>query len=374
MSRGRKGFTLIELLVVIAIIGVLIALLLPAVQAAREAARRSQCVNNLKQLGLAVHNYIDKNGTVPPHLVDDPWLTGTGSQGLPNQSMSLHGRITPDLEQTAVYNAINWSFGERWGPGGNIGPPADPDNNIHIWGFINMTANMVQIKSLLCPSDPYAGASTRLGWPGTQKVIGVNNYPNSIGLNRHMNNWAMNGPGWIATTWDGVLKPNVTMATFIDGTSSTALFSEWVKGQAGMPSTNLTPPPNTLGMVYQCGCNSDTFTGRLYADYFAAQQCQNNGVTNDWGWKGEWWLSGDRNNYSHTQLPNRRACNYGNVGVDGRGTITMMGASSLHPGGVNVCFADGSVKFVKSTINYVTWYAIATPGGNEVVSQDQFTQ
>jgi prepilin-type N-terminal cleavage/methylation domain-containing protein/prepilin-type processing-associated H-X9-DG protein len=369
MSRRRKGFTLIELLVVIAIIGVLIALLLPAVQAAREAARRSQCVNNLKQLGLAMHNYIDKNGTVAPHLVDDPWVTGTGSSGLPNQSQSAIGRIAPELEQTSVYNAINWTVGERWGPGGNIGPPADPDNNIHVWGFINMTANMIQMKSLLCPSDPYVGASTRLGWPGQTKTVGVNNYPLSIGLNRHMNNWAMNGPGWIATTWDGVLKPNTTIATFIDGTSQTALFSEWVKGPAGMPPN----PPSRLGMVYHCGCNSDTYTGRLYADYFAAQQCQSNGVTPWWGWKGEWWLSGDRSVYSHTQLPNRRSCSYENIAdVDGRGTITMMAASSLHPGGVNVCFADGSVKFVKETINYVAWYAIATPGGNEVVSMEQF--
>jgi prepilin-type processing-associated H-X9-DG protein len=230
-----------------------------------------------------------------------------------------------------------------------------------------MTVITVQIKSFLCPSDPNPGQNDGFGWAGATKKTGVNNYPNNIGLNRHLNGWEFNGPGYIGTTWDGVLKPSVTLATFIDGTANTALFSEWVKGPARMDG-----PADGLGMVYRSGINSDAFTGQLFADWLQAQQCQNNGVTRDWGWKGEWWIQGDRNNYSHTQTPNRRACNYANVGVDGRGTITMMGASSLHPGGVNVAFMDGSVKFIKSTINFKTWYAIATPKGNEVVDQSEY--
>jgi prepilin-type processing-associated H-X9-DG protein len=208
-----------------------------------------------------------------------------------------------------------------------------------------------------------------LGWnnpPGFKKKIGRNNYPNSIGLNRHHNTWAFNGPGWIATTWDGVLKPTVTLGTFVDGTANTAIVSEWVKGPANLDRDG-------LGQVYTASVNSDTFSGQLFSDWLAAQACQRNGLTRNWGWKGEWWIQGDRNNYSHTQPPNRRACVYNNIGVDGRGTITMMGASSLHPGGVNVAFADGSVKFIKNSISFRTWYAIGTPNGNEVVSQDDFT-
>jgi prepilin-type N-terminal cleavage/methylation domain-containing protein/prepilin-type processing-associated H-X9-DG protein len=363
MSKSRRGFTLIELLVVIAIIGVLIALLLPAVQSAREAARRSQCVNNLKQMALAIHNYASANNDMlPPHLVDDPW---TGDL---NQTQSLHARILPYMEQATTYNAINWNIPSRWGPaaGGNY----DDGGGGGLWGQIQHTAIVVNVKSFLCPSDPHPGNVNTLGWTGKSKLIGCENYPNNIGLNRHINNWRMNGPGYIATTWDGALKPTVSLMTFVDGTANTAIFSEWVKGDAG----SFFPQTNPLGMVFQLGVNSDAYTGQLYADWLFAQQCQNRGLTSDWDWKGEWWIEGDRNCYSHTQTPNRRSCDYANIGVDGRGTITMMGASSLHPGGVNVAFMDGSVKFVKSSINYVTWYGIATPNGNEVVDQSEFAR
>jgi prepilin-type N-terminal cleavage/methylation domain-containing protein/prepilin-type processing-associated H-X9-DG protein len=363
MSRSRRGFTLIELLVVIAIIGVLIALLLPAVQAAREAARRSQCVNNLKQLALAVHNYAQQNGeTLPPHFVDDPW------NGNLNQSQSLQARILPFIEQMPTYNAINWDIPSRWGPpdgGGNY----NDDGGGDLWGQIQHTAITIEVKTFLCPSDPNPGVTGVLGWNNFNvRRIGASNYPNNIGLNRHLSGWAFNGPGWIATTWDGVLKPTVTMATFVDGTNNTAIFSEWVKGGAVDPSI----ARDGLGMVYSSPQNSDAFTGQLYADWLHAQACQNNGLTRNWNWKGEWWIQGDRNQYSHTQPPNRRSCFYANIGLDGRGTITMMSASSLHPGGVNVAFGDGSVKFIKSTVNYKAWYAIATPNGGEVVSQDEF--
>jgi prepilin-type N-terminal cleavage/methylation domain-containing protein/prepilin-type processing-associated H-X9-DG protein len=376
MSKTRRGFTLIELLVVIAIIGVLIALLLPAVQAAREAARRSQCVNNLKQMVLAVHNYVDANGVVPPHFVDNPWFPSQQNAVLLNQTHSMHARILPYLEQTVAYNAINWDFPMRWGAGAGYPAPANYDDNGggEGWGAIQHTVITMEIKTFMCPSDPNPGVTGVLGWVGATRRVGTNSYPNNIGLNRHHNAWAFNGPSWIATTWDGVLKPTVSMATFVDGTANTVMFSEWVKGPANLDRDG-------LGMVYMSGINSDTFTGQLYGDWLAAQACQTQGRTRGWGWKGEWWMQGDRNNYSHTQTPNRRSCLYQNIGPDvgggrrdpdDRGTITMMSASSLHPGGVNCAFMDGSVKFVKSTVNYKTWYAIATPNGAEVVSQDEF--
>jgi len=368
MSVRRKGFTLIELLVVIAIIGVLIALLLPAVQSAREAARRAQCVNNLKQLGLAVHNYASANGeTLPPSYVDNTWLNNTSGTQVPwNQSFSLHTRILPFIEQQSAYNAINFNFGSRWGGA----MPNPPDNaSGQLWGVIQMTAATMTIKTFLCPSDPYPGSSGSMGWAGSNRLVGANNYPNNMGLNRHLNNWRMNGPSYIATSWDDALKPVVNLSTFVDGTSSTALFAEWVKGPALDANASRF---DGLGVVYQAGINSDYQSGQLYADWLQATICQNNGRTRDWHWKGEWWIEGDRQIYSHTQTPNRRSCNYANIGVDGRGTITMMSASSLHPGGVNVCMADGSVRFIKSSINYVPWYAIGTPNGNEAVSQGDY--
>jgi len=369
MSKARRGFTLIELLVVIAIIGVLIALLLPAVQAAREAARRSQCTNNLKQLALAVNNYTDREaGGLPPHYVDEAWGPTNSSLGIPNQSFSLQTRILPYMEQRQVYDAINFTFGSRWGTG-STGCPPDCENNGGYWGIIQMTALTTEVKTFLCPSDPYPGAGNSMGWLGGVRKVGASNYPNNIGLNRHYNmganNWQMNGPGYIATTWDGALKPTVTLATFTDGTANTAILSEWVKGPANTDRDG-------LGMVYTSPSNSDTYNGQANGDYLHAQACQRNGVTRNWGWKGEWWIEGDRQNYSHTQLPNKRSCNYGNVGVDGRGTITMMSASSLHPGGVNVAFMDGSVHFVKDSVAPQAWYGIATPNRGEVVNQGDY--
>jgi len=367
MSKVRRGFTLIELLVVIAIIGVLIALLLPAVQAAREAARRAQCTNNLKQLALSVHNYASANGdTLPPVCVDPP--QGVGGTNLGEfQNFSLHTRILPFMEQTPVYNSINFNFGARWGPQlVSIGDPNPPDNAAGGgYAVINFTAGISHIASFLCPSDTNPGTSGTMGWTN-QVLMGSLSYPTNIGLNRRYNNWRFNGPSYIATTWDGALQqPIISMGAFVDGTSNTAIFSEWVKGVAqGLPNSY-----NGLGMVFR-GPNSAYQMGQLYADWLAAQVCQNNGVTQNWDWKGEWWIYGGTAVYSHTQPPNRRACDYSDIGQDSRATITMRNASSNHPGGVNMAFMDGSVKFIKSSVNFVPYYAIATPNGGEAVSQD----
>jgi prepilin-type N-terminal cleavage/methylation domain-containing protein/prepilin-type processing-associated H-X9-DG protein len=372
MHKQRRGFTLIELLVVIAIIGVLIALLLPAVQSAREAARRSQCINNMKQLALAVHNYASANGdTLPPHFVDETWSTHrdnpTGAWPY-NTSQSLHARILPFMEQNAAYNAINWDIGARWQ--GSAGDPVVNAGNLGFAGAVQMTALTTNVKSFLCPSDTFPGQLEAAGWPGRSLIIASCNYPVNVGLNRHLNNWRMNGAGYIATSWDGALKPVTTLGTFVDGTSSTALFGEYVKGGAGAWKPG-------LSIIYRAPINSDFATGQPFADWLQAQQCQINGYHNFGNpgndWKGEWWIEGVRQIYSHTQTPNRRSCGWNNIGdVDGRATMTMISASSLHPGGVNIAFMDGSVKFIKNSVNFVTWYAIATPNGGETVSQDQY--
>src|SRR5690242_4260171 len=150
-ANPRRGFTLIELLVVIAIIAVLIALLLPAVQSAREAARRAQCTNNLKQIVLAMHNYIAANEALPTFYVVYSPVGGKNTA----QTFSPLARMLPFLEQAQIYNAINFNVSARWGAGdgdivGNMnGSTADCDS----WGLINATSSANQITSFMCPSD-----------------------------------------------------------------------------------------------------------------------------------------------------------------------------------------------------------------------------
>jgi len=364
MNRRYRGFTLIELLVVIAIIAVLIALLLPAVQAAREAARRSQCTNNLKQIGLAMANYVSANDAVPPVTVDH-WNTSVQP---PSQNWGTLARLLPYLEQTQVYNSINWSFGARWDHAAGItsyGNDTDPQ----------MTVLVTVINGFLCPSDPWPGTGSTFTIGGQSRLTGTANYVVQIGLNRRINggaadrNWAFNGPAYVATNWDAAVSKTVTMATFIDGTSTTAIFSEWVKGPAVAPVTG--GAKNYLGVCYNLPGSANTAS--FNTDLAFNQACQAASATTPnqaTTWKGEWWGFGGTMVYSHTNSPNRVCCEYSDQNGDERGSITLRNASSLHPGGVNVLFMDGSVRFIKSAIGVQPWFAIATPNNGEVVSAD----
>jgi len=378
MIRKARGFTLIELLVVIAIIAVLIALLLPAVQAAREAARRAQCTNNLKQIGLAMHNYVSVHTMLPPLYVDDPtW--GANSRASLEQNFSQHVRLLPYLEQQTAFNALNMAFGARWGQcmGATfIGDPNPPDNaSGGPYSILQFTVLTMQVTTFLCPSDTNPGSSGQFQFPGGgNKYVGASNYPSNVGLNRRINggvpclNWQMNGPSYIISNWDGIGNRMISINSFVDGASTTAIFSEWVKG----PAVGL-PAKNGLGMVYY-------LPGHLTSNAFAtdlqfAQSCQQMVPTlanqQAQSWKGEWWAWSGSQIYSHTNLPNRYACEYKDQNVDWRASVTMQNASSNHGAGVNVLFMDGSVRFIKTGVNYLTWYAVATPDGNEPVNNDQ---
>jgi prepilin-type N-terminal cleavage/methylation domain-containing protein/prepilin-type processing-associated H-X9-DG protein len=355
MRTHSRGFTLIELLVVIAIIGVLIALLLPAVQAAREAARRSQCTNNLKQIGIAMHNYHDTNRSYPPsggYCTDHtnapackPAVTN-GPNDIP-QNHSMKVRILPYIEGSALYNATNFLV------------PAFAWNNAASGDAANLTLRQAVINTYLCPSDGNPGNSD----PNAKG----SNYAENLGPHRRETNWSLNGPSYFMTN-DGICFNVTTVATVTDGLSNTAAWSEFVKGRSGLNQDNISE-------VYAINNDQNTTynnSGMTFQDINQAwaQTCQQS-TNKNWDYKGEYWVMHDvgrGGGYNHIQTPNRKSCGFGGVG-DAKDSI--MGPSSRHSGGVNMLFCDGSVKFVKDSISYAAWFAIGTVSGGEVVSSDQ---
>jgi prepilin-type N-terminal cleavage/methylation domain-containing protein/prepilin-type processing-associated H-X9-DG protein len=370
----RQGFTLIELLVVIAIIAVLIALLLPAVQSAREAARRAQCTNNLKQLGLAVHNYHSTYNSFPP---EDMWMGATGGTGPNNSSWGWNASwpimLLPNLEQGTVYNAYNTTW--------------SPDYVVN-----QTTVSFNALAVLLCPSDsqkirpnsPWApmnycgnhgGPGVIRNWAGTVVPFLTCSTSNMLPIN-----------GWpVGTCWWGA-DSNLGffgLEGITDGSSNTALFSERLLGAAA--ADNLPPTAgssaNAKRGIYLINIPITYNSGNVQTAVQGMQMCQGMAgtTTSNTGWlQGFSWTLGFPwhivvNRYTHYNTPNKLTClNPADPGGLWGGTSGIVTVSSNHPGGVNVCFADGSVRFVKDSVSAQSWWAIGTRNGGETLSSDSY--
>jgi prepilin-type N-terminal cleavage/methylation domain-containing protein/prepilin-type processing-associated H-X9-DG protein len=343
MNSRRFGFTLIELLVVIAIIAILIALLLPAVQAAREAARRAQCTNNLKQIGLAMHNYHDQIGTLAPGMKGADWGTWAVF-------------VLPFVEQSSLFNAWNFAGNDRFdGAQGGL---------FRYAGAANITVTSRRVSAYSCPTDPnglnLVGDTVTIG-SSTFSVTSQNyvcNFGNTISnqtpylsgsitypfLGAPFTDMGAPDPDIVGGPAGPGVRGTVNFAAVTDGLSNTLMTSEVLVGQGW----------DLRGFTWFGYCTQfSTFLGP-------------NSTSPDVMRFGSFCGSSPPN------LP----CAAATGGVSSGGTYvglgTINGARSKHSGGVNVGMCDGSVRFVKNSVNLVTWMALGSTQGGEIVSSDSY--
>ena len=340
----RRGFTLIELLVVIAIIGVLIALLLPAVQAAREAARRAQCTNNLKQIGLAMFNYESAVGCLP-------WAHGPSGWN----DWSAFAMMLPYMEQGPIFNATNFT---------NNGLATLPPSTNGNTPAMNNTVLLTTLNILQCPSD-----SDRLTNPE-----GHVNYAMCAGAAAddfyYFNNGGVNQPGQYSgigisyVDYYGSPPAPCRLASIVDGTSQTAAFSELVKGIGNAVTFD---PLTPTSAVVNIG-STPTVPASPQSDYNMCSPLKPAASSSLGGnVQGQYWFAGNPGwaTYGHTMPPNTWSCAFSNSGY-------AIDAASRHSGGVNVLFADGSTHFVRGSIRPQVWWALGTKANNEVISQGDY--
>jgi prepilin-type N-terminal cleavage/methylation domain-containing protein/prepilin-type processing-associated H-X9-DG protein len=339
MRPRRFGFTLIELLVVIAIIAILIGLLLPAVQKIREAANRMKCSNNLKQLGLAAHNFESTYGTLPP----GEWTRSTdGGTSRP----SLMTVILAYVEQSNKFNQFNFAF----------------DVNT---AAVNAPARQQDVPIFLCPSDPSAAFFTVNG-----VRVGRTSYFGSIGAMADSRGQAdnMGGPFYVqSTVLAGETPTGLTIAGLTDGTSNTAMFSEVMRGLAtsggtifhttNVQSGDISVAPGLYDGRNVSGCAGGSVAVRIQ---YVGLQYYRGGINHN-------------SFYTHT-LPvnwNRKQSSTASQKYtcgDASFRRAHIGASSYHSGGVNVGLCDGSVRFVRDSIDFDLWRAVGSRSGGEVAN------
>jgi prepilin-type N-terminal cleavage/methylation domain-containing protein len=370
-SRLHRGFTLIELLVVIAIIAVLIALLLPAVQAAREAARRIQCTNNLKQLGLATHNYISTYQAFPSGSM---WPCSQVDFGNGNQGACWGWGAGPlvqlfnYMEQTVLYNAYNAGLGVY----GSY-PPSASGPTLW-WG--NTTVFNTNVNAFLCPSDSrQIPASTQ---------ISVVNYGGNYGGPFQMGGFTGivipdSNPGWIYSDAQSVTLMNtaitVSLASVTDGTSNTGMWSEMLTPAGILPVAG-TGKNSENRAFFPTASSSITPTAAGVLQFLANCRAVATGTpagSSNMGY--QWWSAFPgyvTNNYNHVGTPNSRQCQNFPIDTYGLDVYGAASPNSFHPGGINECFADGSVHFIKDSIGPQAWWSLGSRAGGEVLSSDSY--
>jgi prepilin-type N-terminal cleavage/methylation domain-containing protein/prepilin-type processing-associated H-X9-DG protein len=341
------GFTLIELLVVIAIIAVLIALLLPAVQSAREASRRIQCANNLKQIGLGLHNYVSVFDTFPPGRV----RLRVDYEG---RCFSTLAQILPQLEQNTTFNSINFNLN------------SDDENDADLGGAPNATVRYNMISAFLCPSD------------FDQKVWGLRaptNYLVNTGTTYPISPFSASKMPITGIFFD---NSSVRVAEITDGTSQTVAVSETIKSENGGPDVlQWDGHSTTTGFVMTRGASNNGGGPELlsYND-----QCTGQGLLM-LNLRGSSWILGVPavTMYNHDRAPNDLRIDCIGGLTHSRCEVDILDASSLsvaprsrHPGGVNAAFADGSVRFVKSSVNLTPWRAIGSRNGGDIASAGDY--
>jgi prepilin-type N-terminal cleavage/methylation domain-containing protein/prepilin-type processing-associated H-X9-DG protein len=347
MRTTRKGFTLIELLVVIAIIAVLISMLLPAVQSAREAARRAQCTNNLKQIGLAIANYESSFKLYP--FGKGLTYTSTLPSAAAYARWSGHSQLLMFIEQGNLFNSINFSLPpETPGMAGSVPfMPAYQNPNRE-----NMTASNAQVATFLCPSDvpPIAG------FPGGNNYL-ANQQTWACDLSENFP--STNAPNEVPR---GIFYYNssTTVSAVTDGLSNTAYFSEKIRG-TGVPN------PRTDMLIF-------TNQTSLAATYSACQQLNVLTAPPLTSRQGMSWVMGEMccTLYNHVAPPNSNTCAAPNFPGNMANMAMQVPPSSLHPGGANLMMGDGSVRFARNSINVSIWQALGTRNGGETISSDSY--
>jgi len=375
MSQRRRGFTLIELLVVIAIIAVLIALLLPAVQAAREAARRAQCSNNLKQLGLGLHNYESANNIFPSGTIYNVNVPPCTSPGFGNscQNTPWFLMMLPYIEQGPLYNSFNASIGME-----GVQMAGLPG------GFtINSTVFTTKIATFQCPSDNISTYALSglfgLGWQASKGNYGINwgntDQGQAIlgGKFTGTPSLFLQSPFGVSRTGNGPF--NCRIASVTDGTSNTVFVSEILQGatddirgtmwvdNAGAGSFMTRFAPNGYQDYVGIIPPWSTIIGVLPFTNYDTIACINCGTAAGTSPA----LASGAASLCDSQPGQQLGCNY--TGSEGS---EFAGSRSRHPGGVNSLFGDGSVHFMKSGINQLIWVSLGSINANEVISSDQY--